>query len=177
MSGQKFRRGDVVAVAADLGPYMRHFRAGEDAIVMYSYNDMYGGGNVKDYCLMFMDGSETSWYWEHQLTLLRHGGEGEIRRVIAEREARESQERDLRWIAANWPSIRERVPGASADELMRRVGITNPWGSQGEGMAWYANWSQTFEAVDPILSAHPDDPEAAIAHVRLYPIDVRLGDT
>ena len=175
MSEQQFQRGDVVGVADDLGSYMSHFPSGGEAIVMYSYRDRYGGrpDSPSDYSLMFMDGSEVAWYRESQLTFLRRGGESEIQRIIAEREARTSQESDLRWIAANWPTIRTKVPGASAAELMRRVGITNPWGSEGEGMAWYANWEQTFAAVDPILSATPTDPEIALLGIRLAPIDVR----
>lgn len=176
MSEQQFQRGDVVRVADDLGSFMSHFRAGADAVVMGSYADQYGGSDHDSYTLMFCDnGSEVSWYYGAQLTLIRHGEEQDIQRIKAETEAREVHERDLAWIATHWTEIRNKVPGASAEELMRRVGIANPWGSHGEGMAWYANWQQTFEALDPILSDMPPDPESAIAHVRLTQINVRVG--
>ena len=72
---QKFRRGNLVLIADDLGPSMGHFRAGCKAIVMGSYNDQYGGGNTDSYTVMFMDtGGQCSWYYEHQLTLLDEGG-------------------------------------------------------------------------------------------------------
>lgn len=143
---------------------------------MGSYHDQFGGGNVDSYTIMFADdGNRVSWYEDSQLSYVRHGGEDTIRNIIAEREVRESQERDLKWIALNWATIRKRVPGATAEELMRHVGIPNPWGSQGEGMAWYANWQQTFAAVDPILSDQPTDPHIALLGIRLSPIDVRIG--
>lgn len=150
---QKFKRGDVVHIASDLGPCMSHFDADKDAIVMGSYRDQYGGSDVDSYTVMFCDtGGECSWYHTHQLTLLRHGGEEEIARVKAEREAREKVETDLAWIVSNWRSIRERVPGATIGELMRRIGITNPWGAHGEGITYYTNARATFELLDPVLS-------------------------
>jgi len=173
---QKFQRGDVVRITADLGDSMRHFRSDAEAVVVGSYADQYGGHDRSSYTVMFTDdGSTCSWYYESQMGIVRRGGESEIQKLTAEREARESHERDLAWIAAHWHEIREVVPGASAEELMRRVGIANPWGSHGEGMAWYANWQQTFAAVDPILSASPTDPAAALAHLHLTQINVRIG--
>jgi hypothetical protein len=73
------------------------------------------------------------------------------------------------WIAAHWPTLRLNLPGASADELMRRVGIAEPWGVHGEGMTYQANLLQTLAALDPVFSQRPSDPEAAIASIRLDP--------
>lgn len=149
---QKFKRGDVVHIAADLGQYMSHFTADKDAIIMGSYRDQFGGNNVSSYTVMFCDNGRTSsWYEEHQLTLIRHGGNEEIEKVSAERKAREKCETDMSWIVSNWPKIREQVPGATMGELMRRIGITNPWGTQGEGVTYYANARGTFYLLDPVL--------------------------
>lgn len=151
---QKFKRGDVVHIAADLGPSMSHFTADKNAIVMGSYRDKYGGDhNVNDYTVMLLDtGVECSWYHAHQLTLIRHGGEEEIARVKAARADREKYETDLAWIVENWANIRERMPGATIGELMRRLGIVNPWGARGEGITYYSNAMATFHLLDPILS-------------------------
>lgn len=128
------------------------------------------------YALLFTDdGGWQAWFDDAQLEYIDHVGEEGIQKVIAEREARASQERDLAWIIPNWPRIRERVPGATATELMRIVGIPNPWGSQGEGLAWDANWRQTFVAVDPILTSGGDDVRDRLSRIRLDPIDVRLS--
>ena len=76
---QKFKRGDIVKVADDLGMTMRHFRgAGEEAMVVASYADQYQGGRYHkddniEYTLKFKKHGEISWYHEHQLTLLKSG--------------------------------------------------------------------------------------------------------
>jgi hypothetical protein len=56
--------------------------------------------------------------------------------------------------------------------LMARVGIANPWGSQGEGVAWDANWRQTFAALDDALSSgNLKAVEAELSYTRLAPVD------
>jgi len=152
MKKQKFKRGDVVHIAKDLGPSMAHFENDLEAVVMGSYRDQYGGDNAKDYTLMFCrDGNEVSWYGETQLTFLRHGGEAEIERIKFEREKRKSTERDINWIMANWLGIRENPSGATLAALMRLIGIENPWPS-GEGWELAENQMRTFALFDPILS-------------------------
>jgi len=150
---QKFKRGDVVHIAKDLGPSMSHFPADKDAIVMGSYRDRFGGSNVDSYTVMFCDtGGEWSWYHTHQLEFLRYGGEEEITQVKKSREAREKVEIDLEWIVSNWNDIREKPSGATMHELMRRIGIMNPWGSRGEGITYYSNARATFLLLDSVLS-------------------------
>lgn len=150
---QKFKRGDVVRIAKDLGPSMSHFQADKDAIVLGSYRELCGGGNGNSYNVMFCDtGSECAWYEEWQLEFLRHGGLEEIEKVIKAREEREKSETDLEWIVTNWLDIREKPPGATMGELMRRVGISNPWGGRGEGITYYSNAMATFQLLDEVLS-------------------------
>ena len=79
---QKFKRGDVVHIASDLGKSMSHFEKDKDVIILYSYAEQYGGGNTKSYSVLFPDnGNEVSWYEEHQLTFLRYGGEELIAKI------------------------------------------------------------------------------------------------
>ncbi len=76
MNEQKFKRGDVVHIAADLGQSMSHFEKDEDVVILYSYADEYGGDDTKSYSVLFVKGgNEVSWYDEHQLTFMYHGGE------------------------------------------------------------------------------------------------------
>ncbi len=172
---QQFHRGDVVHIAADLGPTMSHFTSDVDAIVMYSYAERYGGSDVGSYSVMFCDdGSECAWYHPHQFTLLRHGGQEEIDRVLAAKEVRVKQECELGWIVANWPTFKERgsYPGASMMYLMRRVGIAEPWGNHGEGYVYHANAMGTVEFLDPIMSTGDlDKVEAFLSEARVEGID------
>ena len=70
--GQKFAIGDRVRIAEDLGPMMRHFSgSGQKATVEYTYGQAYGGDVFNEYSLKIDGRGSSSWYGEHQLTLLR----------------------------------------------------------------------------------------------------------
>ena len=70
-AGQKFKCGQRVKIADDLGEYMDHFKSGIEAVVDHTYAHAFGGDDVKRYSLMFDDGSSSAWYEEHQLTAVR----------------------------------------------------------------------------------------------------------
>lgn len=75
MKKQKFKRGNLVHVAKDLGQSMSHFRNDTDAIIIGSYADLFGGDGYDRYTIMFLDnGEQCAWYWEDQLTLIDEGG-------------------------------------------------------------------------------------------------------
>jgi hypothetical protein len=156
---QKFKRGDVVRIADDLGPSMDHFDGkGEAAVVMGSYADEYGGENTSSYTLMLEDGNEVSWYEEHQLTFIRRDKK-EIQRRTKARDEREEQETSLAWIVANWAQIRNSVPGATMQHLATMAGLGDLWGARGEGMDYFANALAVFRLFDPALS---NGDEAAV---------------
>lgn len=67
---QKFKRGDYVMIADDLGPMKSHFESGCEAIVIGSYADQYAGDDTKSYTLYLRNSGKSSWYGEHELTLI-----------------------------------------------------------------------------------------------------------
>jgi hypothetical protein len=79
---QKFHRGDVVHVERKytkedypglMGGPRDHFDTGL-GIVVYSYHDQYGGGNVDDYSIYFLgETGESSWYPEEEMELVIKG--------------------------------------------------------------------------------------------------------
>ena len=71
---QKFKRGNLVHIAKNLGSMMSHFENDKDVIIVGSYADQYGGSNTESYTVMFEDGNTSSWYEESQLTLINEGG-------------------------------------------------------------------------------------------------------
>ena len=87
MNTQKYHRGNLVEVlfghpvwsskggkttTEDMSPE----EVGQKAIIQYSYADEYGGSNVKDYSIMFMEtGSTVAWKTENQLKFIDKGGE------------------------------------------------------------------------------------------------------
>lgn len=81
---QKFKRGDMVHVLKNLGEAMSHFPSDFDGIVYGSYNDMYGDKSGIDeshqYGLILVDGTNScAWYPEGTLTLVKEGGDAELK--------------------------------------------------------------------------------------------------
>jgi hypothetical protein len=154
MNPQKFKRGDIVHIAADLGESMSHFEKDKDVVIIGSYADQFGGNDTKSYTVLFLDdGNEVSWYEEHQLTFLYHGGENLISKIVKQRQERHKIESDLGWIISNWGKIRKQgAPAATICKLMSLIGITNPWGKHGEGIDYHNHANYTMKCLDPILS-------------------------
>lgn len=76
---QKFKRGDLVKVDDKMPKCMSHFNAGMDAYIVGSYADQYHGGKREEkiYSIMYESKyrkgkwTRSSWYDEHQLTLIK----------------------------------------------------------------------------------------------------------
>lgn len=137
--GQKFQRADLVDVTKDLGYSMRHFPgSGDQAYVEYSYAEKYGGTNTESYSLLFLDGSRVSWYYEHQLSLVRHGTQAEMDEISGARDRLSETQAELPWIVEHWDSSGA-MPFASLNSLALACGLGSLWGVSGEGMSVYIN--------------------------------------
>lgn len=154
-----FKRGNRVKIDDDLGPHMSHFRKGCEAVIEHSYYEKYGGElrQMTEFALMFDDGSTSAWYPGCCLTLIDEGGEHLLTEITNRRKVRELHETDLQWIVENWKQIRDKVPGATIGKLMSLIGITEPWGSHGEGYVYYSNARYAWQLFDPILSSGDRD--------------------
>ena len=98
---QKFKRGNLVHIAKNLGSMMSHFDNDKDAIVMGSYADQFGGTDTDSYTVMFVeDGNECSWYYESQLTLIDEGGEHLIEEANKAKERILKQDTDIKYIVS-----------------------------------------------------------------------------
>lgn len=150
---QKFHKGDWVRIAKDLGPMMKHFTADCEAIVIGSYNDQYGGGDTKSYTLHIRGHGQTAWYYEDQLTLIEAGRLDKLKEWRAERAAEINEKSDLDWIFAHGAEVLKSPHGASIEGLAECFGLTNLWGSQGEGIIYYENSLRTLALAEPYLKA------------------------
>lgn len=151
---QKFKTGNLVRVAEDLGPMMDHFPGeGKEAFIEYSYYEKFGGNQdtMPCYSLLFKNGRSVAWYDEDQLTLIDEGGEHFLTEIKEKRALKDAEESDLKWIVENWPNIRKKPSGATCEKLMSIVGITEPWGKNGEGLAWYTNACYAISMLDEVL--------------------------
>lgn len=150
---QKFHHGDLVHVAKDLGEWMAHFDNDIDAIVLYTYKEQCGGSDEKSYGLYLKGRGECSWYYEWQLELVEKNRQDLLAQWRAERDAENRQKSDLDWIFEHGPEVLERPHGASVQALANGVGVTNLWGSHGEGLAYYENSARVLTLAQPFLKA------------------------
>lgn len=148
---QKFKKGSLVRVVKDLGMSMSHFTSDCDAIVMYTYNQQYGGGNIDSYCLYIKGEGETSWYKESQLILKEENRFDLLDKWRDEESKKEELESDLDYIFKNYSPKSETVSGYTINALAKELGINNMWGSNGEGYNWYINAYTVLEISKPFL--------------------------
>lgn len=137
---QKFKRGDKVRIAKNLGPFKQHFKNDCDAIILSSYKDKYGGSgrDEKEYTVLFVDeGYECAWYEDDELTFIEHVGEHGIELVKNKRKKIDAVHSDIKWIVSNWKKIEKNVPAASVATLIKLAGIKDPWGPNGEGVHYF----------------------------------------
>jgi len=150
---QKYNKGDHVQVTKDLGQSMSHFQSDCEAIVMYTYSEKYGGDDIDSYCIHIKGRGQVSWYHEHQLELIEAG-----RIDLLEQWEKESQyeidtKSNLDWIFNNGKEVAKTPHGASIQALANCFGLTNLWGSRGEGYAYYSNAMLTMSLATPFLDA------------------------
>ncbi len=130
---QKFKKYDLVRITKDLGPCMRHFTSDCDAVVLGSYADQFGGSMAKSYTLHLKGRGETSWYEEHQLTLIKHNQKDLLDQWVEKRDKEIEIKSDLDWIFKHGNEVLKTPHDASITALAACFGLTNLWGSHGEG--------------------------------------------
>ncbi len=161
---QKFNKGDHVRVAKDLGKSMRHFDNDCEAIVMYTCAERYGGNNHKSYCIHIKGKGETSWYSEHQLELI-DANRLDLREQWEREEKEEADMKsDLDWIFAHGKEVLDSAHGATVSALAKCFGLTDLWGSRGEGITYYSNARATLAMAKPFLEA--GDKEGWLCHCK-----------
>ena len=165
MNEQKFQKGDLVHVAANLGSAMSHFTADIDGIIIGSYADQYGGSGTDSYTLHLKGRGECSWYWENQLTLIEADRLDLLDKWKQELEAEIKQKGDLDWIFENGPDVAAAPHGASLQSLADSLGLGSLWGSRGEGVTYWTRSMQILEVATPYLKNKDKGGWLALASV------------
>jgi hypothetical protein len=148
MDAQKFHMGDLVMVDKAASLWLEH---DQEAIVIGSYADQYGGASRNTYTLYIKGSGECSWYDEPYLTLIDHDKTDTLRKWKAEAEIVRKQTSDLDWIFANGSLVADSPIGHSVQALADCFGLTNLWGSHGEGMTYWQNAQVTITMASPYL--------------------------
>jgi len=75
--GQKFQHGDHVKILAEMPPWKSHFTCDEEAVVIASYYEQFGGGDSQksSYSIHVKGEGEVSWYDDDDLTLEEEKGD------------------------------------------------------------------------------------------------------
>lgn len=148
---QKFHKGDLVHVAADLGRSMSHFTADIDAIVIGSYKDQYGGDSTDSYTLHLKGRGQCSWYYEGQLDLIERNRMDLLEQWEREKREEEARVSDLAWIFSHGAEVMKRPHGATLEALGRLMGMHNMWGTMGEGITLYEMQLYVMDIARPYL--------------------------
>jgi len=148
---QKFNKGDKVRVADDLGPTMKHFQSGMDAIVIGSYKDKYGGDDTESYTIHIEGRGTCSWYYEHQLTLIEKGCYQELCDWEEKLKTKDELESDINWIFDNGKQVAQSATGYSVQTLFNCICKGSLWGSNGEGINYYENSRAIMHLARPFL--------------------------
>lgn len=151
---EKFRHGDVVRIAKNLGSSMEHFTGkGTRAVVLGSYRDLYGGSgesNTKKYSLFIEGQGKCSWYYESQLTFIEHNPalmdtwEDQIA-------ARQRDESDLKWIKKNWKTLRGQCSSTTILALFDAFGYQSSFSRNGEYYCLWEDWVRMFPIIDTTI--------------------------
>lgn len=162
---QKFHRDDHVKVVGDYstglmftlkkpeGCVIPSPYAGKEAVVVASYSDQFGQPNTGGgYTLLFRASGEVSWFPEEAMTLIKENS-GLLQQWEHERDEEIKLKSDLDWIFSHGLNVIEEPNGASIQALANCFGLTNLWGSRGEGITYYTNFYMTIEMASNFLKS------------------------
>jgi len=151
---QTFNRGNLVRIAKDLGQSMSHFENDKEVIIVGSYADQYGGSDRTSYTVMFPDnGNTSSWYNEHQLTLVDIGGEHLITEAKKRREEVSKQNKDLNLIIKNWEKNEWKLSSETILFLFDKIGYKTSFLRNGEYFILFADWHDVYPFVDLVVKS------------------------
>ncbi len=142
---QKFHMGDWVWIGKNPGPWCDHFTDECEGVVIGSYADQYGGDSRDSYTIHIKGQGRTSWYRESQLSLIESCRPDKLMAWEQEEDEQDRQHSDLDWIFENGEEVLSEGYGASVQALASCFGMTNLWGSRGEGMTYYSNARVTLD--------------------------------
>jgi hypothetical protein len=155
---QKFKRGDLVMIAKDLGSSMQHFTADRRAIVIASYKEQFGGGpdRAHIYTIFIEGGGETSWYYEHQLTLIEHNP-ALLQTWQEHAEARQRDHTSLKWIIEHWDQALKISNANIILTVMEAMEFDSAFKRNGEYYALWIDWENMLPIANTLVVAKTID--------------------
>lgn len=161
MSEQKFKRGNLVkytrkenvAYGFDgIALLMKEKITIHKVIIEGSYADLYGGDNIEDYSVIFLDtGNSLAWVEEEELELLEEGGEYLLEQAKENRELILKRNTDLKLIKANFNNnLKDGLSSNTVLYLFNKIGFDSSFNRNGEYFILWESWNDRqsiFEAL------------------------------
>lgn len=163
---QKFKRGNLVKVLVGHEVWsnkggisdVRPEDVEREAIIEYSYNDKYGGGNINDYSIIWRDtGSSMAWKGANELELIDEGGDHLLAEAKATRERLLKANTDLAQIKSAWNEKQGKQNSDTILFLFNKIGFESSFLSNGEFYALFADWSEALPLFDLIFNAKTEE--------------------
>lgn len=161
---QKFKRGDLVKIVfghpvanqAAIIDISRN-EVSKQALIVGSHSDMYGGQNVNDYTVVFIEtGEESSWKSEGQLDLVKKDCSHLFPEVEAKREAIFRENTNLELIVKNWIGARYITSFDTVLFLFEKIGFNSSFSRNGEYYALYSDWIKLGRIFDLLMTEKSD---------------------
>jgi hypothetical protein len=152
----RFKHGDLVKVADDLGEWMAHFQKGCEAIVDYSFADKFGYGDEESYGIFIKGSGTTSWYPGSVLTFIRHAPEL-LKEWNEERDKDTKQKSDIKWIHENWQKVKSKSSSVTALACMEFIGFETSFHRNGEYFILFEDWRMLLPYIDRLMTAKNED--------------------
>jgi hypothetical protein len=162
--GPKFNYGDLVWIRKYEGEFI--FPSDCEAIVIEA-----SGYNRVSYMLHVKGKGQSAWHNEEDLTLISRDQKKLLNQWISEEDEEERQKGDVDWIFAHGREVLVNPHGASIAALARCFGLTDLWGSRGEGIIYYENAHFTIQVARSFLEV--GDKEGWLAQCGAWKLEVQ----
>ena len=159
MNKQKFHHGDLVRILKNTNESRAHFTSDCRAIVLYSDIERHCGSreNPVQYGIYLENKGECAWYRECHMKLIAAKQYDLLEAWKADEGVQQALHSDLDWIFDHGKEVLKEAHGATVAALAACFGLTNLWGSGGEGFTYYVNAMNTLERARPFLEANDKD--------------------
>ena len=138
---------------------MSHFYKDAEAIVNgYNHNKCQIGNEWEhNYSLHIKGQGHVSWYHNFNLTLIKRNQFKLLEKWKAEEREVSDKESNPDWIFSNGKGALKGASNATLTYLGNCLGVSNLWGSYGEGWSYYCNAMKILTVAKPYLIKNDKD--------------------
>ena len=126
---------------------------GKEVLIIGSYNDLYGGGGMSKYKVMYCDtGNTSAWKHENNLEFIEEGGEHLIDQAKAKAEEKFKFDTDLTQLVSIWVEKQGRLSSDTILFLFDKIGFRSVFLLNGEYYSLINDWSYFYPLFNAIFT-------------------------